>query len=248
MNFCGFNHLRQALEAQEPGLVNEVKFVGDETLADQAMTLMDACCLPDSEFPVGHIHSIYFDSPHRYFHSEKVDGDNLKLKVRIRWYGRPGPLRDGEIPTFIEAKHRLGSARRKHRIAVPAPERWINEARLDDPALPAFLYRHAGAFGEAIPLNLIPVVCISYERRRYLCPQTGSRIAVDRRIQANRINAREFPSVSRIQVHRTVCEFKNQGKAPPSWSQALYQAGFRLRSFSKYGECLNQVLHGGAPT
>lgn len=247
MNFRGFSHAFRSRTAQEEGLVNELKFVGDETLADSAIALMEAGCLSDSEYPEGKIHSIYFDGPHRSFHAEKMDGDNLKLKVRIRWYGRPDPPGDAEIPVFIEAKHRLGSARRKHRIAVPVPERWINEVPLDDPSLPAFLYRHAGALGEAIPLNLIPVLCISYDRRRYRCPQTDSRIAVDRRIRADRINGREFPSAARIQVDRTVCEFKHPGQALPSWSQALYQAGFRLRSFSKYGECMNQVLQGGAP-
>lgn len=248
MNFGGFIQILDSLAAKEEGFVNEVKFVGDETLADLAIALLDACCQPDSQYPAGRIHSIYFDGPLRPFHAEKADGDNVKQKVRIRWYEPPAGSDDAEIPVFIEVKHRLGSARRKHRIPVTAPGPWIRATPLDDPALPAFLYRHAGSLGEAIPLNLEPVLCISYERRRYLCPQTGSRIAVDRQIRANRINERQMPSVSCIQVNRTVCEFKNRGKDLPAWSLALYQAGFRLRSFSKYGECMNQVLQGGGPT
>jgi len=44
-----------------------------------------------------------------------------------------------------------------------------------------------------------------------------------------------------------VCEIKNTGKFIPSWCEMLYYAGLRLRSFSKFGECMNQILNGGIP-
>ena len=247
MNLRGWLQSLPDPSAQETGIVNEVKYVGPELLAEQAIVLMEACCLSDSEYPEGKINSIYFDTPHRLFHGEKTDGDNLKLKVRIRWYGRPGRPADADIPVFIEAKHRLGSARRKQRISVMASERWICETPLGDPSFSAFLYRHAAALGEPIPQVLSPTVCISYARRRYLCPETGSRIAIDRDIRADRINALQFPVVARIRLDRAVCEFKNFHKEPPTWTYPLFKAGFRLRSFSKYGECMNQLLLGGAP-
>lgn len=235
------------LSAQPSGLVNELKFVGDALLADQAIALLETRSLPDPEFPVGHINSIYFDTPSRSYLAEKVDGDNIKQKVRIRWYGREGQPGDGDIPAFIEVKGRLGSARNKSRISVQVPERWINEVRLDDPSIPAFLYSHARDLEAPFPLSLEPVLCISYERRRYTCLQTGSRIAIDRRIRAGRVNEAQFPSVSGVQLNQTVCEFKNAGKTLPAWSELLYSAGFRLRSFSKFGELMNGILNGGAP-
>lgn len=85
MEFNGFISLLDWFVAKEEGLVTEVKFVGDETLADRAIILMDSGCLPDPEHPAGRIHSIYFDSPDRMALAEKVDGDNLKQKARIRW-------------------------------------------------------------------------------------------------------------------------------------------------------------------
>lgn len=247
MEFHGFTGVLDWFAAKEEGLVNEVKFVGDETLADRAIALMDSGCLPDPHYPVGRIHSIYFDSPDRMALAEKVDGDNRKQKVRIRWYERPAGAAGDEIPVFIEIKHRLGSARRKHRHTTPANERWISTTPLSDPALPAFLHRQAGNLEGGWPLHWVPSICISYERRRYLCPQTGSRIAVDRCIEANRVNEALLPSVARIRLNRSLCEFKNRGGSAPPWALALCQAGFRLRSFSKYGECMNQVLNGGAP-
>ena len=247
MVFSGFIQTLRAPGESAAGLVNEVKFVGDEALANQAGALLDAVCLPDGEYPEGRINSIYFDGPARISLAEKVDGDNLKLKVRIRWYGRPAGAEATEIPVFIEAKRRLGSARRKARVAVPAPAQWIAETPLDDDRLTAFLYRHAAALGEEIPLNLAPVLCISYERRRFRCPQTGSRIALDRNIRAGRINPRQFPVTAPVHLDRAVCEIKTRGQPLPGWTEALYRVGFRQRSFSKYGECMNRVLLGGAP-
>ena len=247
MVFKGATGLLDRLAAKEEGLVNEVKFVGDETLADRAIALLDSGAWPDPEYPVGRIHSIYFDGPDRRALAEKIDGDNLKQKVRIRWYERPAGSPGREIPVFIEIKLRVGAARRKHRLTTMAPEAWISRTPLDDPELPAFLHRHAGGLAGGVPLHWVPAICISYERRRYLCPQTGSRIAVDRRIEANRINAALLPTVARVRLDRSLCEFKDRGGAPPPWALALVQAGFRLRSFSKYGECMNQALNGGAP-
>ena len=234
-------------EAAESGLTSELKFVGDETLAPAALALLDADCWPDPQHPAGQIHSVYFDTPDRRFHAEKTDGDNLKRKVRIRWYERPEADAAGETTVFVELKLRIGSARRKHRLAVPAPTRWLRTAPLDDPAWPAFLYRHAGALPEAIPLHLAPALCIRYARDRYVCPRTGSRIAVDRDIRAERLNPELLPGAPRVHLDRSLCEFKNRGGVLPALGEALFAAGFRLRSFSKYGECMNQALNGGTP-
>jgi hypothetical protein len=232
----------------EERLVGELKYVGNETLADYAISLLESGCLPDPEYPLGQINSIYFDTPNLTALADKLNGDNLKLKVRIRWYGNlSGATGPGEVPAFIEIKHRIGSARRKNRRRVSVPARWINEVPLGDPSLPAFLYRQAGLFDEAIPDRLLPSICISYERRRYLCPRTGSRLAVDRDIRALRINEALLPAVVGVRLDRALCEFKSHGGTPPPWGLALYRAGFRLRSFSKYGECMTQVLQGGAP-
>ncbi len=229
-------------------LIGELKYVGNETLADYAIALLESGCLPDPEFPLGQINSIYFDTPHQSAFTDKLNGDNLKTKVRIRWYGTHSEHSPAEdIPAFLEIKHRIGSARMKNRRPVSAPARWIREVPLDDPSLSAFLYRHIGLFDEALPPRLIPSICITYERRRYVCPRTGSRLAVDRHIRAGRINPAMLPTVTGVRLNWALCEFKSHGGTPPPWGFALYRAGFRLRSFSKYGECMNQALNGGAP-
>ncbi|MGI5870287.1 MAG: VTC domain-containing protein [Kiritimatiellia bacterium] len=235
------------LRSSTPPLVNERKFVGSGALADFAFALLDARCLPDGEHPLGHVNSIYFDSHDLHSLGEKLDGDNLKMKIRARWYGCPEESTDSEIPVFIEIKCRLGSARDKVRSRVSAPGRWLGRTPLDDPSFPAFLYHHAAALGYPIPRHWVPSVCISYDRRRYRCPLTDARVSIDWGIRADRFNPTLFPFVAPARLPETVCEFKSPGGEPPPWAESLHRAGFRLRSFSKYGECLARILQGAPP-
>ena len=235
------------LPSENDALVNERKFVGSDLLSGFAITLLDARCLPDGEYPLGHINSIYFDSYGTSSFYEKLNGDNLKIKIRARWYGCPEENTDADIPVFLEIKYRLGSARDKVRSRVLAPGRWLSSTPLDDPSFPSFLYKHAATLGRPIPQHWVPSICISYDRRRFLCPLTGSRVAVDWNIRSERINAALFPFLASVSIPRTVCEFKNTTGEIPAWAEPLYQAGFRLRSFSKYGECINQIQQGATP-
>ncbi len=235
------------LPSEKDALVNERKFVGSDLLSDFAITLLDARCLSDGEYPLGHINSIYFDSYDTSSFYEKLNGDNLKIKIRARWYGCLEEKTDADIPVFLEIKYRLGSARDKIRSRVLAPGRWLSTTHLDDPSFPAFLYKHAATLGHPVPQHWVPSICISYDRRRFLCPVTGSRVAVDWNIRSERINAALFPFLASVSIPSTVCEFKNNTGEIPPWAELLYQAGFRLRSFSKYGECINQIQQGATP-
>ena len=235
------------LPPENSPLVNERKFVGPDLLSDFVVSLLDARCLPDGEYPLGHINSIYFDSFDTRSFGEKLNGDNLKMKIRARWYGCPEENTDAEISVFLEIKYRMGSARVKVRSRVSAPGRWLSQTSLDDPSFPAFLYRHAASLGEPVPQNWVPSVCISYDRRRYLCPLTGSRVAVDWNIRSERANPALFPFLTPVFLPNTVCEFKNNTGEVPSWAEPLYQTGFRLKSFSKYGECINHIQRGATP-
>lgn len=235
------------LPSYEQNLVNERKFVGGGVLAGLASSMLDARCLPDGDYPLGHINSIYFDASDATSFDEKEEGDNIKMKIRMRWYGSPDEDTDKAIPVFIEVKNRLGSARRKERHVVSAPGRWISVTPLDDPSFPAFLYQQTSSLGEPVPLHWIPSVCISYDRRRYVCPLTGSRVSVDWNIRTGRANSSIFGFFTPVELPFAICEFKNQGGEAPPWADLLYNAGFRLRSFSKYGECINQIKSGATP-
>lgn len=234
-------------DATEGPLTVERKLVGDADAADTALALLATHCRPDPEHPTGLIRSIYFDTPDLRAGDEKANGDTFKCKVRIRWYGGHHEARATHLPVFIEIKQRIGAARRKLRLAVTAPAAPLLRAPLDDPFFGAFLLRHASVAAPALCPHGLAMLCIGYERRRYLCPHTGSRVAFDRHIGADRIHPLLAPALGPLRLRQTICEYKNPDGAPPPWLEALYRLGYRLRSFSKYGECLGQVCLGGAP-
>ncbi len=230
------------LSSQEPDLVNERKFVGDILDLPFVTSLLDARLVPDMEYEANHVNSVYFDTPGLQSWREKANGDNLKRKVRARWYGRPADL-GPETPVFLELKRRIGSARRKVRVVAVAPLDLLRNAPLDDPAWPELFASRAEELGEPVGPDWTPVCRIEYDRLRYDDPESESRVSVDWNIAAYP-NTTLFPWAAPVALDALVCEFKNRDGTPPRWSEALFRAGLRLRSFSKYGECMLRITGG----
>ena len=200
--------------------------------------------VPDGEYPDGLVRSVYFDSPRLASYFEKANGDNLKRKIRIRWYDTPENLHAEEIRVFLESKGRVGSARHKERVEAMAPARFFREAPHSDPGFTGFLYRHAGAFSDPVPPGWMPSAVVAYHRRRYVCPESGTRLAVDWDVSIPRANPLLLPVSSPVRIPVCVVEYKNAGGAPPPWAELLLHAGFRLASFSKYGEGVRRIFQG----
>lgn len=227
----------------ERGLVNERKFDGLATDQPFVAAILDARLLPDRYNPEGHINSVYFDTPGLHAWAEKADGDNLKRKVRARWYGLPGEL-PAMVPVFLELKHRIGSARRKVRVQTTAPRDLLVDAPLSDPRWPALFASGADALGEPVGALWEPVCRIEYDRLRYNDLENGSRVSLDWNIRAPAFDENRFPWAVPVELDALVCEFKNCGGSPPRWSETLLDAGLRLRGFSKYGECMLRLVNG----
>ena len=242
--FSRFRPPRFGLPSTEPGLVNERKFAGAASLQPFVAAMLDSMLLPDRYNPTGHINSVYFDTPNGRAAAEKANGDNLKRKVRARWYGRPETLPE-RVPVFLELKHRLGSARRKIRLETTAPRELLLRAPLDDPRWPALFADNAAALGEPVGALWTPVCRIEYDRLRYNDLENGSRVSLDWNIAATAINEARFPrATAPISLEWLVCEFKNRGGPPPRWADAMLRAGLRLQSFSKYGSCMERIQFG----
>ena len=230
------------LSSAEPDLVNERKFVGGETDLPFVLSLLDARLLPDRWHEADRVNSVYFDTPGFSALAEKDNGDNLKRKVRARWYGPPERLR-GDVPVFLELKCRIGSARRKVRVETRVSAGFLRSAPLSDPAWPELFAANAAALGDAVGPAWAPVCRIEYDRVRYNDLESGSRVSVDWGIRAVP-NEDVFPWAPPVALGALVCEFKNRGGDPPRWAEALHHAGLRLRSFSKYGECMRRMSSG----
>ena len=228
--------------SQPSTLSNERKFVGD--MADRAFVLglLDAWLPRDRRHGGGRVNSVYFDTPGLRSWGEKANGDHLKRKVRARWYGRAGEL-GKETPVFLELKRRIGVAREKVRVETKVSTDFLLRAPLSDPGWAGLFAGEAERLGEPVGPEWAPTCRIEYDRVRYDDPESGSRVAVDWDIGAAP-NGERFPWAGPVALEALVCEFKNRGGDPPRWAEAMQNAGLRLRSFSKYGECMNRIANG----
>ncbi len=227
-------------------LSTEKKFVAPGHRAADALSLAAHFCLPDPEHPFGSIASVYYDTPRLEAYGDKDDGHHLKKKVRVRWYAEHQTGKsDPPCTAFLECKHRLGSARFKLRTTFTSRADPIHRAPLHDPFFSTLLTDNIDAMDDPLPLDLVPVICIRYVRHRFVCPRTGTRVAIDSGIHSDRVNRDLLPNVHPPRLNVAVCEFKNDQGEALSWIRHLHACGFRLQSFSKYGECIAQALNGG---
>lgn len=231
------------LSSLEHNLVNERKFSGPSICFQQALAVLNARCSPDDWFAEGIVNSIYFDTPGFGSYWEKANGDNIKSKVRIRWYGKEDSL-PNEVPVFIEVKGRVGSARNKIHLETKAKRELLTDTPFEDTAIPDFLAANSVSLGVPLSREWRPVCCISYNRRRYFDTPSKSRISIDWNIEARRFNRTCFPWARPVALDSIVCEFKNKGGEPPIWAEYMLAAGLRFGSFSKYGECMERLITG----
>ncbi len=216
-------------------------------MEQRALSILDLHCLADPSHPKGYISSIYYDTYHLKHFYEKIEGDNLKRKFRLRWYDDLFCKPDDPLRAFIEIKYRIGSGRQKVRHKISVPKKILVSAPLEDDIFLDLLYGNSHEVGDLIPLDLFPVVCISYKRRRYVCKRTGGGVCIDVDIRGSRFNSNIFCAANTVSSNMIVCEFKDPGLYDLPMAEELYHAGFKLRSFSKYGECVSQIMLGGAP-
>ncbi len=207
------------------------------------MAVIDAMCDADSNFAEGVVNSIYFDTSNLSAYYEKLNGDNIKMKIRLRWYGEPEDLSD-EVTAFLEVKNRLGASRNKVRHNVVVPRDILLKSAFEGNDLPLFLAEYAPNLNTRISIEWRPVCTISYNRRRYFDNPTQSRISIDWNIRSGRANKLNFPWARPFSLDSMVVEFKNHGGTAPSWAHEMCLAGLRFGSFSKYGEVMSRLSSG----
>lgn len=223
-------------------MVSERKFTSDRISHDAVINILRSYCKPDGSYPQGDLESIYFDDPMLSSYWEKANGDSLKRKIRIRWYhgGNAKTVR-----TFLEVKDRIGAARNKARYEFTAPAELMINGDLSSPELLDLAYSAMHESGFAINEGLVPVLSIRYNRYRFVCPQTESRISVDWNIKATRSNRDVFPAASHLKCPMTICEAKSDSFRSWPFSEDLMRIGLRQESFSKYGYFVGQLIQGG---
>lgn len=218
----------------------ETKFLLDNSRARTIITWLQHRCRPEPAFPDGTISSIYFDTRDWRFLKEKINGDFLKTKVRIRWYSDIENLYPAD-ESYLEVKYKIGRRREKVRIKTKFPGIWLSRIGLDDRELlniPHLLRLK----GVVIPGRLSPVFQISFKRRRFIEPTTGLSLNVDWDIVALRVNRRILPRTYPIQLKSAVFELKGTGTELPEVLHQLTALGCRKQAFSKYSACYQKIM------
>ncbi len=206
----------------------ELKYEVDRFRLEAIATLLALTCRKDPLHPENTVVSLYYDTPERSYLAEKLDSDYLKTKVRLRWYEEPG---GHSGPASLEVKRRIGSRRRKARLATGIAGGQLAQLAFHSPRLLALPERLRAA-GIAVAAPLLPLLEVRYRRRRFVEPYSGARVCLDTEIQGvgpERAPGRGFAG--------GVLEIKGAGNTPPPALTHLVAAGCFETSFSKYGRC-----------
>lgn len=231
----------------EAELEHEIKFLLPPSRVASALACLRSLCRPDPVYPANEVHSLYYDTPGLELLYGKLNGDLYKTKVRLRWYrdGAAGNGGWGEGGSYIEVKQRFGTRRKKLRAAAPWRADRIVATSLNAPELlqvPASL----GSHGRAMVGWLQPCLVVSYERRRFDDPSSGTRISVDTRLAVERVNPTRLALRPASPSPVAVLEIKNRRGELPARLVPLLALGARRSAFSKYGACFSAALFGAS--
>ena len=219
----------------------EAKFVAERWRAESARRWLQMVCRPDPDFPEATVYTVYYDTPGLRCLHEKLNGDYLKSKVRLRWY-RVGE-RAGDA-AFLEVKMRLGSRREKVRVPVPFQGTWPTYGSLDVPSLRS-VPRQLRVAGITIPHDYRPVLLVRYRRHRFIERLTGLRASLDTDICSPAVSRREGLTPRDLPLPFVVFEWKGLRDTLPDSLRILTTLGFRKSSFSKYSACYDYTLTAG---
>jgi hypothetical protein len=179
--------------------------------------------------------SLYFDTPSLLFYDEKLDGEMLRTKVRLRGYGTR--LEDLS-PLFLEIKRKIDSrvVKYRHRFErwtpeLASPGAWPLDADAEGAQIAQALHRY----------RLRPVVQVLYQREAYESDQVRTlRIAFDSQLYAFGPEQRFGRGMIDDPRHRClgdtqfIVEIKSDGRLPSWVQQGIQAAELQQRAISKY--------------
>lgn len=212
-------------------LERELKFVLPAGRGPAARAFLETICEPDPGYPRALVWTVYFDTRSTRSLGEKFDSDYLKMKIRVRWYGRPGEPVSG--PVFAEAKYRVGTRRQKVRVKLAVDASEVHALDLDDARL-ASLARALEAEGVPVGPQWRPVLRLRYERSRFIERATRARVSIDLDITPEAVSRGLVGSFQPGPLPVAVVEVKGREDTLPRALRPLLHLGARQGSLSKF--------------
>ncbi len=216
----------------------EQKYVFANGEAERIAAWMEYAAAPDPQHAEGVLHTVYFDTFDLRHYLEKRESDFLKMKARLRWYESADGPTAPPLAAYLEAKRKVGSVRRKERWPVPseycvAP---FNASALRSAVAEACSLDYGGS------RPMVPVLHLSYARRRYVEGATGARLSLDTRIRTCWANDAVLAGGAPTSLAVGVLEIKSPHRHLLRTLEPL--APFlRKMAFSKYAQCLEHYAY-----
>jgi len=210
---------------------HEIKYVAPATSAAALESLLATCCDPDPEYPDNVIYTVYFDSHTMQALAGKQNGDYMKQKVRMRWYGEsPDGRVDGDqVPAWLETKNREGASGWKTRINLRLPSTAVQRESFSPETI-------AGAVAGHVPQMLSPAVWLQYRRKRLVFVDGVHRVSIDEAITGLWLRE-DMPCLPHTaELPFTIVEVKGPERDIPHL-HGLIGRFARKSAFSKYEIC-----------
>lgn len=207
-----------------------------------AYALLRQVCRLDSEYPEGHINSLYFDTPDLDQYTRSDSGDLRKDKVRIRWYGEIDNSQ-GTVPVFLELKSRQGfaSSKQRQRLLVPAQD--LELARLRTGIIDkTTLINTVARFGHYPEKPLRPVIVVTYRRYRFNEMLTRMRVSFDHGIRSTMVAPELGYREGELRLPGGIIEVKGPSVELPVTLRRIKLLDTDWSRFSKYGYCVESHL------
>ena len=182
-------------------------------------------------YPSRRINSIYFDDYSYRSLEDSIEGNTLRTKRRIRWYG----TKKNKVNATLEIKKKQGiyswKELYKNKYFInPNAKSWGGMIETKDE-------RHGP---NTVLLNQLPRSIISYNRQ-YFCSFDGKiRITIDQNLQSFLQNFPFSPNLIRSKKHHNfmIIEVKVDSKDEHLIEMVRQEIPFAPRRFSKYCESL----------
>jgi hypothetical protein len=202
--------------------------------------LLNSYLNSDPGFGAGRISSIYYDTPALDLYHEKRASTYLKDKIRVRWYGDPAASTSPDVPCWLELKSKVGGTRQKKRLPLSLPSEVLTKKDLTSPILRA-IPEKLPTYGHSFDGAIVPMLVVQYERRRFVEPRSGTRVAIDTDICCPAVNRHFVPAFPPAFLDMCVLELKGPERELPHWLRPMGDY-IRRDAFSKYASCFEHLL------
>lgn len=218
----------------------ERKFPLVPTEAVRVLGWLRQVLIPDPEYPVSRINSVYFDTIKLDAYGDQLDGYYSKSKIRMRWYDAVRP--NEETLVYLEHKAKQGGTTGKARIACRVTNRDLTEGVVRATAIRELQSVGVIHLGYQGPLPLIPLIWVRYTRYRFRAPSSGVSVCLDVDIAGRILDPYASPGKGWLQLDYAVVELKGRAmELPRELCNPLFLRA-EWRSFSKYGMCMRAHL------